>query len=78
MESQNNIMHIGLPRLIRGGGLARLEADISWQHKGEDVNKTIWFEVDEEWGDYLMTEMSDPFILAMFEVAIEAHWYLVP
>lgn len=71
MEARHNTIHIGIPRLIWRGGSARLESDISWQHKGQEIKENIWFEVDDEWGKYFMTEMSDPFILAMFEVAIE-------
>ncbi len=57
--------------MTRGGGTSRLEADIVWQHEGKDVKETVYFEADPQWEKYFTFEVSDPFILAMFEVAIE-------
>lgn len=63
---------IGLPRIIHNGKLARLESDISWMYRGENVQEIVFFEIEDQWINYLSSELSDPFVLAMFEIAIES------
>lgn len=67
-----NSIIIGMPRIIKGkGNTIRLEAEISWNVDGEEIKETIYYEVEKKWEEYLTSEFSDPFVLAMLEVGFE-------
>ncbi|MCM1216729.1 MAG: hypothetical protein NC331_05270 [Lachnospiraceae bacterium] len=67
---KNEIM-INSPRIVKSEGYMRLEADTVWNFADEKIEKTLFFEVEEKWGQYLTAESSDPFVLALLELAME-------
>lgn len=71
MEKKIMRIKIGTPRVKLSDGMSRLEAEVSMPYKGKQVKDIIFFEVDEKWGKYFTPELSDAFVLALFEVAIE-------
>ena len=60
---------------------ARLVANTEWNFGEESINKTLYYEVDMEYAAFLTDERSDPFVLALLELAMERQCdieYLVP
>lgn len=64
-------MRIGKPYLEARGGTARLCAEIDIPKEGR---LTLFFETEEKWGQYFVTELSDAFILAVLKRAMKKKW----
>ena len=69
-NEEKNILYIEKPFLVKKGEIYRLCAKI----KINDKEDMLYFEVEEKWGKYLVTEYSDPFILAVLERAMKNKW----
>lgn len=62
------MIKIGKPRIIKcKSSKIRLEADIS---EGNMSKQTLWFEVDEEYGDYLVDDRADAFVVIYLNYAM--------
>lgn len=74
-----NTIKIGIPRIVSGRTVSsdsdkntvRLEADTVWHFDGMTHKMTLYYEVEEKWEKYLVLDRSDPFILALLELAME-------
>lgn len=64
-------IRISEPRINYTDNTARLEADTEWEIDGSNVVFTAFFEVEKCWGEYLVSELSDAFVLALLELAME-------
>lgn len=64
-------LKIGKPYLESGKGTVRLCAQV--KAPGEQQTK-LFFEVDKKWGEYLVTELSDAFVLAVLKRAMKHGW----
>lgn len=54
-----------------GSILIRMEADTVWDFDGDIIEKTLFYEVDKKWGKYFTPELSDSFVLALVDFAME-------
>lgn len=66
-----NKILIGTPKIASNNRLVRLEADVELRLDGETDKKRFFYEVEKQWAQYLTAELSDPFILAFVELAME-------
>jgi len=69
MES-GNLIHIHRPIVSKVGDRVRLSAAIDFC----GVEKTLWFEVDGSYGQYLCAERSDAFLIGLLNFAMRKHW----
>lgn len=71
-DRKNQII-IGTPRIStnKACGTFRLLSDTVWYFDGITCKKTLFYEVEEKWGKYLVAGRSDPFVLALLELAME-------
>ena len=61
-------MKIGKPVLSYNGGKARVTASINLQSEGGA--KSLWFEVDDEYGKYLCSERGDAYLIGLLWYAM--------
>ena len=66
-----NSIHIGEVYLTQNESHTRVSADIVLKLDNSTINRTFYYEVENEWGCYLVHERSDAFVLAFFELAME-------
>lgn len=66
-----NYITIGNPYISESEGHARLSAETTWSFDGQVIHKTLFFEVERQWGEYLAYDRSDAFVLALLELAME-------
>ncbi len=66
-----NEIRIGCPRIVNAGEYVRLEADTVWCFDEQRIEKTLFYEIQNSRGRYLTSELSDPFVLALIELAME-------
>ena len=69
-------IEIGLPKLedhIRddGGKYVRLAVDIKWIDEAGEMNDNLYYEVEEKYGKFFVTELCDDFVLSLIEIAME-------
>lgn len=70
-ESRNKRIYLGAPYTRdMNDGKVRLCAELNI----EGALQTLYFEVDEKWKPYLVTENSDAFILGILEKAMKNSW----
>lgn len=70
-EINKNRIVIGYPRIVCSETTARVEADTVWNFEKQKIEKTLFYEVDQKWKQYLTVELSDSFVLALLELAME-------
>jgi len=61
-----NVIKISRPRVVVGGGRARVTSCVV---DDDGVSRDLWFEVDEEYKDYLCEERSDAFVFGLLNLA---------
>lgn len=66
-----NMIHIGKLYLIKTDEAVRLNSDIKMQFGNDTYERTFFYEVEKRWGKYLVTEISDAFVIAFLELAME-------
>ena len=54
-----------------GGGTVRLCAEVDIPEEGQLI---LFFETEEKWGRYFVTELSDAFVLAVLKRAMKRKW----
>lgn len=59
-------IHIGIPRIEKDGGAVRLCADIDLSGRKE----VMWFSVDEKYGEYLVDDRADAFVVGLLTPAM--------
>ncbi len=64
---------IGNTYLIHKDGQVRLCADLTLNGKGT----TLWFGVDEAYGEYLCHQRSDAFVMALLPTAMRGGYEIV-
>jgi hypothetical protein len=60
-KQRKSIFYVGKPYLKNENGKSRLNADI----EAENDKFTLWYEIDEEYNQYLVTERCDSFVVAL-------------
>lgn len=63
---RNDPFHIHAPKVSIGGGLARIVCDIEY----DGQVKTVWFEVVQEYAEYLCHERSDAYVVGLLNLAM--------
>ena len=71
-----NSITIKKPCVFEHDNKTSLQALVIFNIDNKIVNKTIFYEVDKEWGSYLTYELSDPFVLALVDFAMEKNAYI--
>lgn len=66
-----NRLRLGAPRLERSANGVRLCVDTNWTVGGAEYAHSFYYEAEEAWARYFVTERSDAFVLAFLEVAME-------
>ena len=61
-----NILEISQPYIKKTGNKSRLNSDIRWG----DRSRTLWFEVDNEYDEFLCAERIDGFLVALLPFAM--------
>jgi hypothetical protein len=85
MADKRGLLTIGIPyRETGNNGWERLCAEITIntsQSAGKEseneittTHQTLYFEVESKWSKYFVTEISDPFVLAVIERAMKNSW----
>lgn len=64
-------LRIGKPYLESDKGTVKLCAQVEVPREGQGI---LFFEVDKKWGEYLVTELSDAFVLAVLKRAMSNGW----
>lgn len=67
----NNTILIKAPQIISNNRFSKLETEIVCDNPSINLTKTLYFEVDGKWEKYLTQEVSDAFVLALLEYAME-------
>ena len=67
----NNTILIKAPQIINSNRFSKIEAEIICDNFSLSLPQKLYFEVEEKWGKYLTPEVSDAFVLALLEYAME-------
>lgn len=72
MSNTNTYIKIGKPRIeYLDNGYTRLVADIIWPIDGKMTEDFFFYEVENKWAKYFITERSDAFVLTLLTLAME-------
>lgn len=66
-----NTLHLGSPYIEDNKGRKRLCVDTTWNMSDSVYTHTFFYEVENEWGGFFVTEKSDAFVLGFLETAME-------
>lgn len=66
-----NVICIGKLYRTEHEGLTRISSNVRMNFDNSKINKTFFYEVENRWAKYLVDEVSDAFIIAFLELAME-------
>ena len=67
----NNEIYIGALYITNDKNLTRVSSDVKMIFDQKIINRTFFYEVENRWSKYLVSELSDAFIIAFLELAME-------
>jgi len=67
---KTNTITIKKPIITNSNGKSRLSADIILDKEGSTKELSLWFEVDQQWSEYLCHERSDAFLIIVLRHAM--------